>query len=522
MTKTWSLNWNNRSSPNNGGEYRKAALLNHSRRAILSFYPNENTSRSGIEMAANNYQIDMCHGPLFGKIVLFALPLMFTYILQLLFNAVDLIVIGHYAPYNAMAAVGATMNLNSLVVNIFIGISIGTNVLAGRFFGAKNRRDMRRTVQTSMTVALYGGIILMIIGLAVAKPLLILMGTPAEILPGACTYIWICFCAIPFIMLYNFGCAILRATGDTRRPLFFLVFAGVVNVLLNLFFVIVCGMEVAGVALATAISHAISAGLIVRTMMVARDACRLNLRRLRIDFDIFKEILKIGIPAGFQSSCFSISNMTIQSSINSFGPVAMAGMTAALGLEGIVYVGSFAFHQTAISFVSQNLGGRKYKRILRSLYDCFICASCSCLLMGFGFYLCGETLLAIFNPNPEVIAWGLLRMKILFTTYILCGIMDVASGGLRGLGYSFFSALISMVGACGFRIWWVWAVFPHYRSMENLLLSYPISWFLVAAVSGALLYWVCQRLLRHQRLYLFQKPLQKQVPIPEIMDEPPL
>ena len=225
-----------------------------------------------------NYEIDMCHGPLFGKIILFAMPLMLTYILQLLFNAADLIIIGHYAHYNAMAAVGATMNLNSLVINIFIGLSVGTNVVTARYIGAKESEKVRRAVHTSMTLALYGGIGLMLIGLAVAKPLLVLMRTPEEILPLSCTYIWICFCAIPFIMIYNFGCAVLRSIGDTRRPLFFLIIAGIVNVILNLFFVIVCGMDVGGIALATAISHGIAAGLILRTLLKSGNVCALRLR----------------------------------------------------------------------------------------------------------------------------------------------------------------------------------------------------------------------------------------------------
>lgn len=441
------------------------------------------------------YEIDMCHGPLFGKIVLFALPLMATYILQLLFNAADLIVIGHYAHYNAMAAVGSTMNLNSLVINIFIGLSIGTNVVAARLFGAKNPEQARKAVHTSMTLALYGGIGLMFVGLMVARPLLIWMRTPEEILPLSCTYIWICFCAIPFIMIYNFGCAVLRAVGDTRRPLVFLVIAGVVNVLLNLFFIIVCGMDVAGVALATAISHGIAATLIMRTLLTAEEAYGVRLKELGIDGAIFREILKIGIPAGLQSSCFAISNMLIQSSINSFGALAMAGTTAVLGVEGIVYVGSFAFHQTAISFVAQNLGGRKYKRILKSLYGCFVCAAIACAVMGWGFFLFGREILAVFNPHPEVIAWGVLRMKILFTTYALCGIMDVASGGLRGLGYSLTSTTVSLLGACVFRIWWVVAIFPTHHTMESLLLSYPISWALVAVTSCSLLFVIYRKLL---------------------------
>lgn len=442
-----------------------------------------------------NYEIDMCHGPLFGKIILFALPLTLTYILQLLFNAADLIIIGHYAHYNAMAAVGATMNLNSLVINIFIGLSVGTNVVTARYIGANEPEKVRRAVHTSMTVALYGGIALMFIGLAVAKPLLVLMRTPEEILPLSCTYIWICFCAIPFIMIYNFGCAVLRSVGDTRRPLFFLIIAGIVNVILNLFFVIVCGMDVGGIALATAISHGIAAGLILRTLLTSQGSCYLRLKELGIDREIFSDILKIGVPAGLQSSCFAISNMTIQSSINSFGALAMAGTTAVLGLEGIVYVGSFAFHQTAISFVAQNLGARKFKRILKSLYSCFLCATIVTSVMGWAFFVFGREILTIFNPNPEVIDWGILRMKILFTTYGLCGIMDVASGGLRGLGYSFTSTVVSLLGTCVFRVWWVFMIFPHYRTMENLMLSYPISWFLVAFVSSALLFFIYRKLL---------------------------
>ncbi len=445
-----------------------------------------------------NYEIDMCRGPLLGKIVLFALPLMLTYILQLLFNAADLIVIGHYASHNSMAAVGATMNLNALVVNIFIGLSVGTNVVAARFQGAKDTRKIRAAVHTSMAVAFYGGRLLTVIGLLAAKPLLVLMNTPPEVLPLSCTYIWICFCAIPFIMLYNFGCAVLRAVGDTRRPLIFLVIAGIVNVLLNMFFVIVCGMDVGGVALATAISHGIAASLILWTLFTSREGYGLRLKELRIDGKIFREILKIGVPAGLQSSCFAISNMIIQSSINSFGAVAMAGTTAAMGLEGIVYVGSFSFHQTAISFTAQNLGGQKYKRILKSLFWCFFCAVLACAAMGFGFYCSGRTLLAVFDPNPEVISWGMLRMKVLFTTYALCGIMDVASGGLRGLGYSLTSTVVSLAGACVFRIWWVLAVFPKHRSMGNLMLSYPISWFLVSLISCVLLTFAYRKILRTQ------------------------
>lgn len=339
---------------------------------------------------------------------------------------------------------------------------------------------MRKTTHTSIAVSLWGGILLMLTGLLVAKPLLILMGTPPEILPLSCTYIWICFAGIPFIMLYNFGCAILRALGDTRRPLYFLILAGIVNVLMNLFLVVVCKMDVEGVALATTLSHAISAILILWTLARIQSPFQLHWKELKIDLALLKEMLWIGIPAGLQGSCFAISNMTIQSAINSFGSLAMAGVTAALGLEGMVYVGSFAFHQTAISFTAQNLGAKKYNRIAKSLAICFCCAAVSCGLLGGFFYWAGEPLLSIFNPDEEVIQWGMVRMKILFTTYFLCGVMDVSSGGLRGLGYSLTASIISLLGACVFRVWWVKVIFPHYHSMENLMLSYPISWGMIA------------------------------------------
>ncbi len=446
----------------------------------------------------DKYQIDMCHGPLLSKIIMFALPLIFTYILQLLFNAADLVVIGHYSSHESMAAIGSTINLNALVINVFFGLSIGANVLAANAFGAKDPVKIRQTVQTSITVSLYGGILLMIAAILAAEPLLVLLDTPKEILPLSCRYIWICFGAIPFIMLYNFGCAILRAMGDTRRPLYYLVVAGLVNVGLNMFLVIVCGMNVEGVALATAASHGISAFLIIRSLIRTKESYRLDLRKLHLHLPIFKEMLKIGVPAGVQSSCYAISNMIIQSSINSFGSYAMAGMTAAMGLEGIVYVGSFAFHQTAISFSAQNLGGKKFKRIMKSLYCCFCCSSACCLAMGWGFYCFGEFFLGIFNPDPQVIEWGMIRMKYMLTMYFLCGLMDTATGGLRGLGYSLLSAVICLFGACGLRIFWVFCIFPHDRTMENLMLSYPVSWAAVAFFACIALFFVYRKTVRQQ------------------------
>ncbi len=449
-------------------------------------------------MSSDKFQIDMCHGPLMGKIVLFALPLIFTYILQLLFNAADLIVIGHFSSHEAMAAIGSTINLNALVINIFFGLSIGTNVIAAKAYGAKDPEQISRAVHTAITVSLYGGILLMIAALLAAKPLLILLDTPEEVLPLSCKYIWICFSAIPLIMLYNFGCAILRAVGDTRRPLYYLVIAGIVNVVLNLFLVVCCELDVEGVAIATAVSHGISAALILRALLRTKEQYRLEWKKLHLHIPTFKEMLRIGIPAGVQSSCYAVSNMIIQSSINSFGSYAMAGMTAAMSLEGIVYVGSFAFHQTAISFTAQNLGGRKFKRILKSIYGCISCGAVCCIIMGWSFYFAGETLLAVFNPDPQVIKWGMIRIEIMLTTYALCGIMDAASGGLRGLGHSLLSAIICLIGACGFRVFWVFCIFPLNPTMENLMLSYPISWGLVALASCVSLAVVYRKLLKEQ------------------------
>ena len=453
------------------------------------------------------YEIDMCHGPLVPKILHFALPLMATYILQLLFNAVDLVVIGQYAHYDAMAAIGATMNFNSLVVNVFIGLSIGANCVISRFYGAKDFVNLKKAVQTTMTISWIGGLFLMVIALLIAKSVLRWMGTPENILPLSCTYIWICFAAIPFIMLYNFGCAILRAVGDTKRPMYYLIFAGIVNVVLNLFLVKTFKMDVAGVAIATFVSHLISALLVVRTLLKTNDCYKFYLKEFFIDFDILKSMLNFGVPASIQSASFALANMLIQSSINSFGPAAIAGMTAALGLEGIIYVANYSFHQTAITFISQNMGGRKYKRMLKVIYLTYLFSTVTCLFLGWGTFLLGKQLLSIFNPNLEVIEWGLVRMKVVFTTFFLVGFLDTGGGILRGLGYSMYSTVNSIMGACVFRVIWVLFVFSHFRSMEVLLLSYPISWFLVGLINAVSIIFLYRKVVREKcsRITLFSK-----------------
>ena len=449
-----------------------------------------------MQQRTNKYQIDMCRGPLFGQIVLFSVPLMLSGLLQLFFNAADLIVVGRFASHEALAAVGATSSLTALIVNVFMGLSVGTNVLVANFFGAKDHKNVSRTVHTAILMAIFGGIVLAVIGIGLATPLLRLMATPENVIAKSSLYMWIYFAGMPFIMLYNFGSAVLRAVGDTRRPLYYLLFAGIVNVVLNLFFVLVCGMDVAGVAIATVVSQGIAAALVIRCLRNARDACRLRMRNLRIDPVILKRMLWIGLPAGIQGMFFSLSNITIQSSVNSFGSLAIAGNTAVASLEGFIYIGSNAFHQTVVSFAGQNLGGGQYNRIRRSIIYCALCSSAVCIVMGYGFFLNGHALLSIYNSTPEVINWGMLRMNILFSTYFLCGIMDVMSGALRGLGRSVMPAVITLIGVCVLRIVWVYTVFPVHPTMGNLMLSYPITWAITAAANGYYLYIVCRKLFR--------------------------
>ena len=450
-------------------------------------------------MAKDKYQIDMCHGPLFGKILMFALPLMLANMLQLLFHAADLIVVGQFSgSHEAVAAIGCTSSMYSFYVNIFIGLSVGTNVLVARFTGAKDSENVRKAVHSSMTFALLGGIIVGALAIVFSEPLLRGLDTPPEILPLATRYSQICFGALPFVMIYNFGCAVLRAVGDTRRPFIFLVSAGIINVILNLILVLCFKMSVEGVAIATVASHIVAATLILHALCKSNSDIRLSLKELRIDFRMLKDMLRIGVPAGIQSSSFSVSNMLIQSSINSFGSYAMAGTTAALGLEGITYVSANAFHYTVLSFTAQNLGGQHYKRILRSSYYCLFLGALVCGIVGWLFYLSSGFFLSFYNSDPQVIAWGILRMKILFTTYFICALMDASTGVLRGLGYSILSTIICLSGACVFRVFWVLVVFPRYRTMECLLYSYPVSWTMVAIVSTIAYAIIYRKILREQ------------------------
>ena len=429
-----------------------------------------------------SYEIDMCNGPLFGKILLFTFPLMLSGILQLLFNAADVIVVGRFAGSEALAAVGSTGALTNLLVNMFIGMSVGANVLVARYYGGKQEDEVSRTVHTSMIVSAVGGVILAVLGIILAKPLLTLMDTPENVIGHSVLYMRIYFLGMPVMLVFNFGSAILRAIGDTRRPLFYLIIARVINVVLNLWFVIGFHMGVAGVALATVISQCVSTALIVRSLLQSEGCFRLQLDRFHMDWEKFGKIAAIGLPAGLQGSLFSVSNVLIQSSVNSFGSVAMAGNTAASNIESFVYVAMNSVHQTAVSFTSQNLGGKQFDRIRKILIECLLFVTAIGLVMGNGAYLLGNHLLSFYSAEAEVIVYGLQRMKIICISYFLCGVMDVLVGSIRGLGYAVMPMVVSLLGACVFRVVWIYTFFQWDRTLRMLYISYPISWALTAAV----------------------------------------
>lgn len=427
-----------------------------------------------------SYEMDMCHGPLLGKILLFSVPLMLSGILQLLFNAADIVVVGRFVGSSALAAVGSTSALINLLINIFVGLSVGVNVLTAQYYGAKSDRDVSETVHTAMLTSLLSGLFLVALGVGLARPLLIMMGTPEDVIDQSVLYMRIYFVGMPVLMIYNFGAAVLRAIGDTRRPLYFLFTAGVVNVVLNLCFVVFLGMGVDGVGWATVISEHVSAFLVVRSLMEAPGAMKLELAKLKITPKKLKNIVKVGLPAGMQGAIFSISNVLIQSSVNSFGSIAMAGNTASANIEGFVYTAMNAVYQTNLSFTSQNLGGRKYSRLNRVLYICMGVVIAVGVILGFSAVGVGKHLLGIYSSNPEVLEFGMRRLRIICGTYFLCGVMDCMVGSLRGMGYSIIPMFVSLTGACGFRVVWIFTVFEMHRSLSILYLSYPVSWTITA------------------------------------------
>lgn len=429
-----------------------------------------------------SYEIDMCNGPLFGKILIFSVPLMLSGILQLLFNAADIVVVGRFAGNEALAAVGATSSLINLLVNVFIGLSVGANVLVARFYGAGQKKELSEMVHTAIMTALLSGIVLVALGLFLSRPALELMSTPKDCIDQAVLYMRIYFAGMPIMMAYNFGSAILRAVGDTKRPLYYLLAAGVINVILNLIFVVVFSMGVAGVAIATVVSQIVSAALVIRCLILTDSDYKLNPKEMRIVRDKLLKMVQIGVPAGLQGALFSISNVLIQSSVNSFGSIAMAGNTAAANIEGFVYTAMNSLHQTAISFTGQNYGARQHKRMGKILLICQGLVIIVGIVMGNAAYLFSGSLLKLYSTDAVVIEFGVLRLSIICTTYCLCGMMDVMVGSLRGMGYSVMPMLVSLTGACLFRVVWIYTIFQEIHTLECLYWSYPISWALTFVV----------------------------------------
>ncbi len=427
-------------------------------------------------MNKNKYEIDMCNGSIMDKLISFALPLMLSGILQLMFNAVDIIVVGHFSSSQALAAVGSTTALINVFVNLFIGVSLGTNVLAARCYAAGKDKEMSEVVHTSILFALISGIVMAVIGVLLAKPALQLMQTPADVIDQSALYMRIYFLGMPFFMLYNYGAAVLRAVGDTKRPLMYLILSGIVNTLLNLFLVIVFRLAVAGVAISTIIAQCISCILILNCLRKSESSYKLTFSGLSIKWVYLRQIFQVGIPAGIQSMVINFSNALLQSSVNSFGSTAMAGYTAANNILGFLYASVNAVTQACMSFTSQNFGVGKYKRVDLVLRDCMILTVGVSLVLGGGAYLFGNEVLRIYTNDSEVVRCGVEILSITTVPYFLCGIMDLFPGSLRGMGYSTVPMILSVVGTVGMRIFWIYRVFPFHRSLYVLFISYPASW----------------------------------------------
>lgn len=437
----------------------------------------------------------MTEGPVLTKILMFSIPLMFSSVLQILFNAADIVVVGKFVGDTALAAVGSNSALINLVTNLFIGLSIGANVIVARYFGGKQDENTSIAVHTSIALGFISGIILTLIGIIGAPFFLRIMLTPEDVLPQAVLYLRILFAGITSMMLYNFGSAVLRAVGDTKRPLYFLLLAGIINVILNLFFVIVLKMSVAGVALATILSQALSCVLVLWCLTKEDSAIKLNFRKIRINKIKFIQILKIGLPAGFQGVVFALSNTVIQSSVNLFGSVVMAGSAAAQNIEGIVYFAMNSFYQASITFTSQCYGAKKFARINRVLAMSLLCVVAAGLICGHGLLFSGYRILGIFSSNSQVIVAGMNRLSVILSTYFLCGIMDVLVGALRGIGYSVLPMVVSLVGSCLLRLLWLATVFQmeRFHTTTTVYLSYPISWAITLSVHA-----VCFAVLRRK------------------------
>lgn len=422
------------------------------------------------------YEIDMTNGTIMDKLITFSLPLMLSGILQLMFNAVDIIVVGQFSGSRPLAAVGSTSALINVFTNFFIGISLGTKVLAARFFASGKIKEMSDTVHISILFAAISGVAMMIVGLLFSRFALELMETPDEVIDMAALYLKIYFVGVPFFMLYNYGAAVLRAVGDTRRPLVFLVISGTVNAILNVILVVAFHLDVEGVAIATVISQMISCVLVLRCLCKTDAGYQLHFSKLSINGKYLRQIFQVGVPAGIQSTVINFSNVLLQSSVNSFGSIAMAGYTAANNLLGFLYTSINSVTQACMSFTSQNYGVKKTKRMDRVLIDCIILSILIATVMGGAFYVFGPQILSVYNKEPDVIKSGMEILSFTTLTYFLCGIMDLFPGAMRGMGRSGVPMILSIIGTVGTRIFWIYVIFPRNRALDVLFISYPVSW----------------------------------------------
>lgn len=427
-------------------------------------------------MEKNKFEIDMCNGPIMSKLISFSVPLILSGMLQLMFNAVDIIVVGQFSGSTSLAAVGSTTALINVFVNLFMGISLGANVVSARCYAMGRREEMSKTVHTAITIALVSGIIMAVIGVIFAKGALLLMGTPENVINLSTLYMRIYFLGMPFFMLYNYGAAILRAVGDTKRPLIFLVISGCINAGINMLLVIVFDMGVAGVAIGTVISQFVSCALVINCLYRTKSSYQLRFSKLKIEKDYMIQIFQVGVPAGIQSTVINFSNALLQSSVNSFGSVAMAGYTAANNVLGFLYVSVNSITQACMSFTSQNYAVGKHKRMDRVLIDCIVLSISVALILGGGAYLFGTYILNIYTSDEDVIKCGLEILSITTVPYFFCGIMDLFPGALRGMGYSTIPMILSIIGTVGIRILWIFVFFPMHRSLYFLFISYPGSW----------------------------------------------
>ena len=442
-------------------------------------------------MKKNN--IDMINGPIISSIIIFAIPMLVSGLLQILFNAADTIVVGRFAGHTSMAAIGSTGSITHFLVNLFMGISVGVNVVVARNIGMNDKEGVDKAIHTAIALSFISGIGLSILGFFLSPFLLSLMDTPSDVIDKSVLYMRIIFIGQPFNLIYNFASAILRADGDTKRPLYYLTFAGVLNVILNLMFVVIFKMDVAGVAFATIISQAVSSFLVMKTLYKGSGSVRFCFSNLTLDGKKLKDILYMGVPAGLQSALFRISNVIIQSSVNSFGSLAVAGNTAANSIDGFLYTVNNCLAQTNLSFISQNYGARKRERILPIMKSSMIITVISSMILGSICLFFGPSILSLYSSEGEVVAYAMIRVRYVLTVYFIFAFEEMTVSCIRALGYSIAPMLISMFCICGIRIMWVFTYFAAHHTLQSLYIAYPLSWTVAAVFHVSLLLYIWKK-----------------------------